>query len=402
MANKNLIVLSDGTWQDLNQPYPTNVVRLLEAITPQDHEGNDQITYYDEGLGTRQISVEPGLIDKVIKIAGGALGLGIDHRILLCYRFLCLNYRPGDKIYLFGFSRGAYTVRSLAGLIYNCGLLKSEQVRMIPKAYQIYRQPNSNKECAPDGSEATAFREEYAITDMRDGRPRINFMGIWDTVKALGMPRIPLLSNFSKHLTSRYEFHDHRLSSIIEAAFHAVSIEEERSTFSLIPIDHVNATSSGRFQQAWFPGGHGCVGGGDASMAPLSDCALGWMFEKLTEVNSGLQFDKNRIVKPFRPNSLHEIRNGEFRIITLLSNLFGKQPRTIPMHTDVGPGSMETEVISASTWERIQGVKGWLPPNLKEFYDRKQLGERWNDLLAQLQDVAIGFSARGNSAKDIQ
>lgn len=139
-----------------------------------------------------------------------------------------------------------------------------------------------------------------------------------------------------------------------------------------------------------------------AAMAPLSDCALGWMFEKLTEVNSGLQFDKNRIEKPFRPNSLHEIRNGDFRIITLLSNLFGKQPRTIPMHTDVGPGSMETEVISTSTWERIQGVKGWLPPNLKEFYDRKQLGDRWNDLLAQLQDVAIGFRARGNSAKDIQ
>ena len=138
MADKSLIVLCDGTWQDLNQPFPTNVVRLLEAIAPQTKDGKDQIVYYDEGIGTQQVSIEPSLIDNLIKVAGGALGLGIDHRILKCYRFLCLNYRPGDSIFLFGFSRGAYTVRSLAGLIYNCGLLKSEHVRMITHAYSIY------------------------------------------------------------------------------------------------------------------------------------------------------------------------------------------------------------------------------------------------------------------------
>lgn len=391
MANKNLIVLSDGTWQDLDQPFPTNVVRLLEAITPETLEGIDQIAYYDEGVGTRQVSIEPGPIDKWIKIAGGALGMGIDHRILKCYRFLCLNYSPGDHIYLFGFSRGAYTVRSLAGLIYNCGLLRSEQVRMIPRAYYIYRQPNSNEECAPSGSEATAFRETYAIKDFPDGRPRIRFMGLWDTVKALGIPDIPVLRQLSKNVNKHYEFHDHRLSPIIDAAFHAVSIEEERSTFSLIPIDQLNTENCGCHQQAWFPGGHGGVGGGEASVAPLSDCALQWMFEKLNENGSGLHFDAARIQIPFGPNSQHEISKGKFRIIEFITNLLGKQRRTIPIHTDVTSKSIASEVISDTALERLKGVKGWLPPSLHEFYLRKKLGDRWDKLLLELQEVATSL-----------
>lgn len=388
MAKKNLIVLSDGTWQDLDQPFPTNVVRLLEAITPQTPEGNDQIAYYDEGVGTKQVSIEPGPIDKWINIAGGAFGMGIDHRILKCYRFLCLNYSPGDQIYLFGFSRGAYTVRSLAGLIYNCGLLRSMQVRMIPRAYHIYRQPNSNKECAPSGAEAIAFREMYAIADTPDGRPRIKFMGLWDTVKALGIPQIPVLKQLSKIVNRHYEFHDHKLSPIIDAAFHAVSIEEDRSTFSLIPIDHLSTTNCGCYQQAWFPGGHGAVGGGEASVAPLSDCALQWMFEKLDQNDSGLHFDAARIQMSFGPNSKHEINKGKFRIIEFITKFLGKKRRTIPMHADITPKSMASEVISDTALERLQGVKGWLPPSLYDFYVRKRMGDRWDRLLSELHEAA--------------
>jgi uncharacterized protein (DUF2235 family) len=391
MNNKNLIVLCDGTWQDLNQPFPTNVVRLLEAIAPQTLEGNDQIIYYDEGIGTQQVSIEPGPIDKLIKIAGGALGLGIDHRILKCYRFLCLNYRPGDKIYLFGFSRGAYTVRSLAGLIYNCGLLRSEHVRMIPQAYSIYRRPNSDKESAPSGSESVAFRKKYAITDMPDGRPRIQFMGLWDTVKALGIPDIPLLRQLSKNANEKYEFHDHKLSPIIDAAFHAVSIEEKRSTFSLIPIDHMSTTSCGFLQQAWFPGGHGGVGGGEAAAAPLADCALQWMFNKLDESNSGLHFDADRIEISFSPNPQHNIGKEKTTIIGFITNFLGKQRRAIPIHTDFMPKSIESEVISVTTLQRLQGVKGWLPPNLHDFYLRKKLGDRWDRLLSELYEVGESF-----------
>lgn len=391
MPTKNLIVLCDGTWQDLNQPFPTNVVRLLEAIAPQTLGGNDQIVYYDEGIGTQQVSIKPGPIDKLIKIAGGAFGLGIDHRILKCYRFLCLNYRPGDNIYVFGFSRGAYTVRSLVGLIYNCGLLRSEQVRMIPQAYSIYRQPNSDKESAPSGSKSVAFRDKYAIADMPDGRPRIQFMGLWDTVKALGIPDILLLRQLSKYVNEKYEFHDHKLSPIIDAAFHAVSIEEERSTFSLIPIDYMSTTNSGVFQQAWFPGGHGGVGGGEAATVPLSDCALQWMFNMLDASNSGLHFDAGRIQIPFAPNSQHNISTEKATIIGFITNFLGKRRREISVHTDFARGSVEPEVLSDATLQRLQGVKGWLPPNLQDFYFRKKLGDRWDRLLSELYEVAKSF-----------
>nr|NCS26798.1 DUF2235 domain-containing protein [Microcystis aeruginosa BS13-02] len=153
-----LIVCCDGTWQDLGQAYPTNVVKMVQAITPlDDNKGNPirQIIYYDEGIGTKQSNTE--VTDALIKIAGGALGIGMDHKIQDAYRFLCLNYQPEDEIYLFGFSRGAYTVRCLAGLVYNCGLLYREFIRQIPKAYEIYREkqdPNN----APNGKNAIDFR----------------------------------------------------------------------------------------------------------------------------------------------------------------------------------------------------------------------------------------------------
>ncbi|SBO43394.1 DUF2235 domain-containing protein [Cyanobium sp. NIES-981] len=400
VTGKNLIVLSDGTWQDLAQPFPTNVVRLLEAIPPQTSEGRDQLTYYDEGVGTKQISIRLNFIDNLIKIFGGAFGIGIDHRIMKCYRFLCLNYSPGDQIYLFGFSRGAYTVRSLAGLIYNCGLLRREQVRMIPRAYEIYRQPKSNENCAPWGSEAVAFRQKYAITDTPDGRPPIRFLGVWDTVKALGLPELPLPKQLnaiqpSTLFNAKYKFHDEKISPIIHAAYHAVSIEEERSTFSLIPIDTEHSSHRDHLQQAWFPGGHGGVGGGDQAVAPLSDGALQWMLNKLETSHSGLHCDIRGIQMPFQPNPSHAVSKGPFRIIGFITVLLGKRRRIIPLHTDPSPGSQAKEVISEFAHERLQDVRGWLPKTLHEFFRRKQLGEEWTQLVTRLQDVSKSLRPRG-------
>ena len=131
---KRLIVCCDGTWQDLKKDYPTNVVKMIQAIKPVDTHDIHQIVYYDEGLGTKLIDTGFSLIDILLKFGGGALGLGIDHKIQDAYGFLCLNFEPDDEIYLFGFSRGAYTVRCLAGLIYNSGLLHRKFIRKIPEA----------------------------------------------------------------------------------------------------------------------------------------------------------------------------------------------------------------------------------------------------------------------------
>ncbi|MEH2008448.1 DUF2235 domain-containing protein [Nostoc sp.] len=104
---KRLVICCDGTWQQLISPYPSNVVKLAQSVKPIARDGVTQIIFYDPGIGTESQ-----------KVLGGATGLGIDRNIEDCYRFLSLNYVPGDEIYLFGFSRGAYTVRSLAGMIY--------------------------------------------------------------------------------------------------------------------------------------------------------------------------------------------------------------------------------------------------------------------------------------------
>ncbi|EAW36794.1 DUF2235 domain-containing protein, partial [Lyngbya sp. PCC 8106] len=127
---KRLVVCCDGTWQKLNNPYPTNVVKIAQAIKTIASDGVPQIVFYDEGIGSE------GGLDLLL---GGAFGQGIDKNIQDGYRFLCLNYNEGDEIYLFGFSRGAYTVRSLAGLIYNSGLLSRPYIRLASQAYELYR-----------------------------------------------------------------------------------------------------------------------------------------------------------------------------------------------------------------------------------------------------------------------
>lgn len=178
--NRRLIVCCDGTWQDLFQGYPTNVVKTAQAIVPIAEDGRDQIIHYEEGVGTKQMYSKNSLVDWLTKLGGGGLGLGIDKKIQAAYRFLCLNYTEGDEIYLIGFSRGAYTVRCLAGLIYNSGLPRRKFVRMIPEAYEVYR--DRGRETAPKGPAAVSFRNSYG------DRVPIKALCCWDTVAALGLP----------------------------------------------------------------------------------------------------------------------------------------------------------------------------------------------------------------------
>src|ERR671933_959348 len=142
---KRLIVCCDGTWQQLTSPYPSNIVKLAQAVKPIASDGVPQIVFYDEGIGTDSN-----------KLLGGATGLGIDRNIEDAYRFLSLNYVAGDEIYMFGFSRGAYTVRSLAGMIYCAGLLSRRNVTMASQAYELYRK----REISPKHAEAKSFREK--------------------------------------------------------------------------------------------------------------------------------------------------------------------------------------------------------------------------------------------------
>lgn len=274
---KRLIICSDGTWQTLETEYPTNVGKITQSIDSSDRNGISQIVYYDEGLGT---------FDNVDRLTGGVFGWGIDRKIKNIYAFLSLNYSVGDEIYLFGFSRGAYTVRSLAGMIYNVGLLKRLSVRDVNRAYEFYR--NRSDETRPSSPRAIELRSE-----LNSQQIDIKVLGCWDTVGSLGVPNtIPLLT-FDNWINERYRFHDTFLNQKIERAFHAVAVDELRPVFDVTPMQPALDRPE-QIRQIWFPGGHGAVGGGIEAEAGLSDAALKWMIEEVQQV-SQLEFDLNFI-----------------------------------------------------------------------------------------------------------
>jgi uncharacterized protein (DUF2235 family) len=276
---KRLIVCCDGTWQKLTSQYPTNVVKMAQAITSTGADGVPQIVFYDAGLGTG---------DWRDNLKGGAFGIGLDQNIQDGYRFLCLNYEDGDEIYLFGFSRGAYTVRSLGGLIARFGLLPRKYIRETPKAYEYYRLRDTDPEYEEKHKKANEFCADYCK------QVEITLMGCWDTVGSLGIPDQTPLLPFDKFVNEKYRFHDTKLSSIIQYALHAAALDETRSVFDITPMQRSEEDTK-PLKQVWFPGDHGCVGGGAKATAGLSDRALEWMKEEIEKFGLKLTIDFDNI-----------------------------------------------------------------------------------------------------------
>jgi uncharacterized protein (DUF2235 family) len=279
---KRLIVCCDGTWNGLSGEYPTNVVKISQAIRSMDEQGIPQLVYYEEGLGTKWYD----------RWVGGAFGWGIDANIADAYRFLCLNYESGDEIYLFGFSRGAYTVRSLVGFINRSGLLSRPHIRKLPEAYKLYR----NRNIESDNPIAVEFRQKYG------DRIPIKVLGCWDTVGSLGIPDLIPFLPFDRLINLKYQFHNTRLSSVIQHGFHAMAIDERRKSFIVTHMQKSNKNLSQQVEEVWFPGTHGCIGGGTLENRKLSDAALSWMMEKVGVL--GLAFDQNLIEDGIELNAL--------------------------------------------------------------------------------------------------
>jgi uncharacterized protein (DUF2235 family) len=317
-TQKRIVLCSDGTWNrpdelDNGSPAPTNVYKLACAISREDSRGMPQVVYYHTGVGA-----EGNIIDHVV---GGAFGDGIDRIIEDGYRFLAQNYAVGDEIWLFGFSRGAYMARSTAGLIRNVGILHPEALGRLHEAVSLYRRADSAS--APEGAEARRFREQYAR------EAPVHFIGVWDTVGALGIPThiLPLLDPVVEKIdcrVSRYEFHDNVLSSRVLNAFQALAVDEHRKPFEpSVWQGQGTAVPTQRLEQVWFPGVHSNVGGGYADHG-LSDLALQWMIEKAS--SCGLA------VKPpqdMKPNAAGQMRDS----MTLLYEMFGPVEREIKLGT---------------------------------------------------------------------
>jgi len=340
---KRIVVCCDGTWNRPDQVHggevcASNVTKIARCVAPVDPRGTQQLVFYDKGVGT-------GRFDRLL---GGAFGWGIKEKILDAYQFLIVNYEPEDELFFLGFSRGAYTVRSTFGLIRNSGLLKPEFIHKVPDAYALYRRRDDASH--PDAVESELFRRTYSR------QPRAKFIGVWDTVGALGVPVGGLLQLINK----RWSFHDMTLSSWVDNAFQALAIDERRKPFRPSLWDQSVNAADQVLDQVWFAGVHSNVGG-SYPQAGLSDVTLLWMVEKAE--SCGLAIERNRMVttnKP-HPDAFGTLYNSQ----TLWYKIAGLGDYIRPMGRTVKESDARTAV------DRLENpASKYQPPNLNDFLAR--------------------------------
>lgn len=261
---KNIVLCLDGT-ADFAARHPTHVFRLFKALERSD----SQVIYYDGGVGTLRDARELSWIGKRVGQALDlAAGFSIREHFLEAYEFLCKRYQDGDRIFLFGFSRGAYTARVLAGAIDKFGIPYPEHLNILPYMWQALSEVKKVDE------ETSRFYNRLKGAFGRSAR--VHFIGIWDTVSAFGIGRLRTIPQTSK-------------LDAAEIVRHAVSIDERRNMFpeNLVSAGHKN------LQEVWFAGVHRDVGGGGAEgKLGLSMCAFTWILEEAER--ELLLIDKNR------------------------------------------------------------------------------------------------------------
>ena len=286
---KNIVICSDGTGNSGGKTRGTNVWRIFNAVDRHNATGREQMTYYDDGVGTDNL--------RWLKLLGGAFGWGLSRNIRQAYTFLVMNYEEGDDIYLFGFSRGAFTVRSLAGMISRCGLLsrkvllaadRRQRATLLRRILWAYRRIHEDA--------GSAIREELKLREVP-----IRFVGVWDTVDAVGMPLDWMRDLLDAKVWRRWlgirfwGFYDKELSRKVWYAYQALALDDERKTFHpnvweprecevWVPDrgwrgDRPPGDTKQVMEQVWFAGAHSNVGGGYPKDS-LSLVPLDWMMAK--------------------------------------------------------------------------------------------------------------------------
>ncbi len=286
---KNIVVFSDGTGQEGGKGTNTNVYKTFNIILDR---SPNQVSFYDKGLGTGWR-----------KLTGNAAGRGFSKNVLECYRFIFENYQAGDEIFLFGFSRGAATVRSLSGFIHMFGILPRSRGKLVDEAWKIYKVKNA------------ARREKKAEEFLEQNHTMwatVAFMGVWDTVAALGVPNSRVDRLVDKVFP--HGFHDFRISESVRAVAHAVAIDDVRKTFHPVFFDRERTKPGQELDQVWFMGMHTDVGGGYAEKE-LSDIVLEWMVGK--SLKHGLRFYRGRGIEgrctPNPDGQMHDARDKAWK-----------------------------------------------------------------------------------------
>ncbi|KAF2187608.1 hypothetical protein K469DRAFT_725126 [Zopfia rhizophila CBS 207.26] len=307
---RRLVVCCDGTWQSSvtsHDNVPSNVTKLCRHVARLGDDSTDpgkkwhQLVYYDSGIGT-------GSISGWEKTRQGGLGDGLAENVIEAYNFIVLNYQEGDEIFCFGFSRGAYTARAVAGLVTDIGVIKPGDMQLFPEIYRAYKR---NKDGKPfkDTDSWKAFEAEWKnIKKQRASRPKANgwkpedeelapessrkvkVVGVWDTVGSLGIPDGRVLNNAEKR--AKYGFHNVKLNGNIEHAYHALALDEHRKAFRptlwYIPKEMIQAGGPlPELKQVWFPGYHINVGGGSddgieemkGDLEGLANITFAWMLQ---------------------------------------------------------------------------------------------------------------------------
>jgi uncharacterized protein (DUF2235 family) len=354
---KQLVVCCDGTWNVPDERHggigaPTNVAKLALGVVTG--EQSDQLLFYEPGVGTSPDD----------RLVGGAFGYGLSHNIRSCYRFLAESYEPGDNLFLFGFSRGAYTARSLAGLMRNCGILLAEHADQVDEAFAFYRDRTSQTH--PSALASQIFRQMYSHDEAE-----IHFIGVWDTVGALGIPAgLPAwkqISNSFPDWEQLWGFHDTQLSSHVKFAYHALAIDEQREPFRPTLWTQDVATPGQTVEQVWFAGVHSEVGGGSAD-ASLSDIALLWMIErakacglmfKPDQLELGASDGAGGIVSPNYAAKIVDSRRGIYELLRPYHRL-----KRLPVGG--APGQSLASSVVRRHRERIERYS---PPGLRSYLD---------------------------------
>jgi len=338
---KRIVLCADGTWNhpdqvDRGQSRPSNVAKIALSVAPEGN-GARQALFYDKGVGTAWNQ----------RLLGGAFGAGLNRNIGDIYKFLADQYVPGDEVYLFGFSRGAYTVRSVAGLIRNAGLLKRHYLHLFKDGFRLYRR--RDKASHPTAIEATLFRKMYSYD------VRIRFIGVWDTVGAYG---IPLRGLRSVNRLLGLEFHDVRLSRYVDFAYQALAIDEKRAPFTPTLWEQHPEARGQTLEQRWFSGVHTNVGGGYEDTG-LSDLAFEWLRSEAEAC--GLVFDPAEIAAlKVSPRWDGELRNSKTGLYVL----------TRDCNRPIGAaGAGGKELVNESALERYRKDSTYRPPELVKYIE---------------------------------
>ncbi|KAE8357292.1 hypothetical protein BDV27DRAFT_164647 [Aspergillus caelatus] len=362
---KRIILCADGTWLASDQgdkSVPSNVAKIARAIATSgpDSDGNivKQIVLYHSGLGTGDLPFQKAIY--------GGLGWGLDVDVCQIYDFISNNYEPGDELFFFGFSRGAFTVRSVAGLVCDIGILSAVHMSHFADMWKAYRQ----------NTDGNPFRMTTWYQENKDRLRltedlRIKVVGVWDTVGALvrnarGIPEWPLVKLATRAgiaINEQYAFYNTNVATNLDYAFQALAIDERRLTFPPTLWHTAPGAPARDLQQCWFPGVHGNIGGqaedprryGDHE--EIGDITLAWMMDNLSGM---LTFEKTAINKIIQQHQDALAENGIADgwgcgpIVSNFSGLQGKFFRTLGKQ-DRTPGNYPPVPHDIIEDERIEG-----------------------------------------------